>query len=225
MTLDAERTRSNSSIAVDMLRDLIFSGELAAGTDHLESELAEVLGMSRTPVREAVVLLEAQGLLEVRPRKGVRIKRVSPEDMAEIYDILTELESLAAETAAKAGYTEQELSGMKQALDAMDEAIALHNREAWAIADDNFHQELVSLGKNVRLQAIATMMSDQVRRARLVTLYIRPEPTKSNSDHRAVYDAILQGDAAAARAVHHEHRAHAKQVILELLRRHRLSSI
>ena len=225
MTLDAERARSNSSIAVDKLRALIFSGELAAGTDHLESELAEVLGMSRTPVREAVVLLEAQGLLEVRPRKGVRIRRVSPDDMAEIYEILTELESLAAETAAKAGYTERELAGLKQSIEAMDEAIALQDREAWAIADDNFHQELVSLGRNVRLQAIATMMSDQVRRARLVTLYIRPEPTRSNFDHREVYDAILRGDPATARAVHHEHRANAKQVILELLNRHRLTSI
>jgi DNA-binding GntR family transcriptional regulator len=225
MTLDAERTRSNSSIAVDMLRDLIFSGELAAGTDHLESELAEVLGMSRTPVREAVVLLEAQGLLEVRPRKGVRIKRVSPDDMAEIYDILTELESLAAEAAAKAGYTEGDLAGLKRSLDEMDRAIVVQNREAWAAADEAFHLELVRLGKNIRLQAIVTMMTDQVRRARLVTLYIRPEPTRSNLDHREVYDAILRGDAAAARALHHAHRTFAKNMILELLIRHRLTSI
>lgn len=225
MTLDAERIRSNSSIAVDKLRDLIFSGELAAGTDHLESELAEVLGMSRTPVREAVVLLEAQGLLEVRPRKGVRIKRVSPDDMAEIYDILTELESLAAQTAASAGYTERDLSGLKQAIDDMDQAISLRNREAWAVADEAFHRELVQLGKNVRLRGITAMMLDQVRRARLVTLYIRPEPTRSNLDHRNVYDAILQGDAEAARALHHEHRTFAKNMIIELLTRHHLTSI
>jgi DNA-binding GntR family transcriptional regulator len=85
------KSQPNSSIAVTQLRDLIFSGKLGAGTDHLESELAQALGMSRTPVREAVLMLEAQGLLEVRPRKGVRIKPVSPSDMAEIYDVLTEL--------------------------------------------------------------------------------------------------------------------------------------
>ena len=56
--------------------------------------------MSRTPVREATLMLEAQGLLEVRPRKGVRIPPISPEDMAEIYEVITELESLAAEKAA-----------------------------------------------------------------------------------------------------------------------------
>ena len=89
-------TKSNTQQAQERLRDLIFDGDLAAGTDHLETELADRLGLSRTPIREALVALEAQGLVDIRPRKGVRIRPVSPSDMAEIYDILTELEALAA---------------------------------------------------------------------------------------------------------------------------------
>jgi DNA-binding GntR family transcriptional regulator len=92
---------SNTQRAINELRHLIFTGALPAGSDHLESELAERLGMSRTPVREAALTLDGQGLLEMRPRKGVRILPVSVEDMGEIYDVLTELESLAAEQAAK----------------------------------------------------------------------------------------------------------------------------
>jgi len=61
---------SNTQRAVEELRALIFSGELGAGTDHLESELADLLGMSRTPIREAALILEAQGLVEMRTRKG-----------------------------------------------------------------------------------------------------------------------------------------------------------
>jgi len=86
---------SNTAQAASRLRALVFSGDLAAGSDHLESELADRLGLSRTPVREALLVLESQGLVDIRPRKGVRIRHVSPKDMAEIYDVLTELESLA----------------------------------------------------------------------------------------------------------------------------------
>ena len=99
---------SSSQRALLELRKMIFSGELAPGSDHLESELAEQLNMSRTPVREAVLMLEGQGLLALRPRKGVRVLPLSPEDMEEIYDVLTELESLAAECAARAAHTEED---------------------------------------------------------------------------------------------------------------------
>jgi DNA-binding GntR family transcriptional regulator len=77
-----DKPLSTSQRALRELRDKIFSGELAAGSDHLESELADLLEMSRTPVREAVLTLESQGLLELRPRKGVRILPLSPEDMS-----------------------------------------------------------------------------------------------------------------------------------------------
>lgn len=220
--IDADKPQSNSQRAVQQLRELIFAGELSAGSDHLESELAGRLNMSRTPVREAVLTLEAQGLLELRPRKGVRILPLSPDDMAEIYDILTELESLAAEEAAKAGYSDDELKALVDAIDDMDTAIANSDLEAWAVADDKFHTELVALGNNGRVVAIVNMMSDQVRRARASTLFIRPLPTKSNQDHRRVYQAIRDGDAKEARRAHRTHRQDAKNVLVDLLRTHRL---
>lgn len=222
MTAQPERPLSSSQRALRELRQKIFSGELSAGSDHLESELAEQLNMSRTPVREAVLMLEGQGLLELRPRKGVRILPLSPDDMAEIYDVLTELESLAAERAAMAGYDDDDLRDLARAIDDMDIAIAGTDLDAWADADDRFHSELVRLGGNSRVNAIVNMMSDQVRRARTTTLFMRPVPIKSNEDHRKVYHAIQKGDAETARATHREHRCHAKTVIVDLLQRHRL---
>ncbi|MEM7546508.1 MAG: GntR family transcriptional regulator [Pseudomonadota bacterium] len=222
---DQTKPKSNAALAIEQLREMIFSGGLGAGTDHLESELAETMGMSRTPVREAVVALEGQGLLEVRPRKGVRITPVSPADMAEIYDVLTELESLAAANAAVVGYGEEDLAPIEDAIDRMDAALAAEDRDTWAVADDMFHTELVRLGRNTRLAAIVRMMADQVRRARLVTLYIRPLPVASNADHRAVLDAIRRGDAEAARAIHRAHRANAKTALVGLLQKHHLNSL
>ncbi|MEM6381355.1 MAG: GntR family transcriptional regulator [Pseudomonadota bacterium] len=217
MDAQTEKTQSNSQRAAAAIRELIFSGDLSPGSDHLESELADRLGMSRTPVREAVVMLEGQGLLSVRPRKGVRILPISPNDMRDIYDVLTALESLAAENAAKAGYQDEDLADLTDAIERMDRAIAREDRQAWAVADDDFHRELVRLGGNSRIEEIVERMSNQVRRARWVTLFVRPLPLKSNEDHRAVSDAIRKGDAEQARTRHQLHRMHARDVLVELL--------
>lgn len=220
-----EKPLSNTQRALQEMRRMILTGKLAAGTDHLESELAETLGMSRTPIREAALMLESKGLLEMRPRKGVRILPVSPEDMREIYDILTELESLAAQRAAEANYSTEDLRLLAESIDRMDEAIKSEDLDAWAEADELFHTELVRLGNNRRLEAIVGMVNDQVRRARLTTLFIRPLPLQSNEDHRAVYRAIELGQSDAARERHRQHRLRAKAILLEILEKHRLISL
>ncbi|MBY6112971.1 GntR family transcriptional regulator [Mameliella alba] len=202
---------------------MILSGELAAGTDHLESELAARLEMSRTPIHEACVILESRGLLTVRPRKGVRILPVSPADMEEIYDILTELETLAARKAAELRPEDDRLAPLDAAIADMDAALAADDRETWAEADHAFHRELMRLGGNHRAMDIFEMMSDQVARARLTTLYMRPAPDKSNADHHEVLDAIRAGDATRAATRHREHRQYAKSMLLDLLKKHRLS--
>lgn len=216
---------SNSQRAFLSLRDMIFAGELAPGSDHLESELAEQLGVSRTPVREAALMLESQGLLELRPRKGVRILPVSPDDMAEIYDVLTELECLAARNAADKKYSEADLRPLARAIEDMEVAVQQKDLESWAEADDRFHHTLVSLGGNSRASSMFDMMNGQVRRARTVTLFMRPLPVQSNEDHRQVYEAIKSGDASTADAVHRAHRQNAKNMMLELLQRHRLRGV
>ena len=225
MNEQTSKELSNSQRALKELRNLIFTGELPAGSDHLESELAERLGMSRTPVREAALTLESQGLLQLRPRKGVRILPVSADDMREIYDVLTPLESLAAERAAQSGYSADDLAPLAQTIADMTQAIETKDLKGWAEADEAFHRELVRLGKNSRVIAIFEMLSDQVRRARTTTLFARPLPIKSNEDHLAVYEAILAGDAALARDRHYNHRKHSKSVLVELLEKLGLSRV
>ncbi|MGR3722504.1 GntR family transcriptional regulator [Abyssibius alkaniclasticus] len=221
----SDKPLSNTQKAVQAIRSLIFSGELAAGSNHLEVELAERFGMSRTPVREAALILEGQGLLELRQRKGVRILPVSVADMGEIYDVLTELESLAAEQAARQGYSSKDLAALEAAINDMDAAIDAGDLHGWADADDRFHAELVRLGRNSRVSAIVAMMSDQVRRVRLMTLFMRPVPQKSNKDHRNVLEAIANGDFEAARSIHKTHRQQAKQMLIGLLQKMNLNQV
>jgi len=225
MENDTVKSRSSSHRAIEELRELIFSGELAGGSDHLESELAVRLNMSRTPIREAALALEAQGLLELRPRKGVRILAISPDDMREIYEVLTALESVAASNAAQLGYSEADLAGLASAIDNMDQALENDDLRGWAEADDRFHSELVRLGGNTRITSVVSMMADQVRRARSMTLFMREKPHKSNQDHRDVLDAIRGGKADVAYRIHHAHRTQAQSTLLDLLDRHQLRSI
>ncbi len=216
---------SNADRALSALRQMIFSGALMPGSDHLETELAERLGMSRTPVREAALMLQAQGLVEVRPRRGIRVLPVSAQDMADIYDILTELESLAAARAAEAAYSKPDLATLAETIRDMDAALAADDLRAWAEADDRFHRELVRLGGNARLSMIVSVMRDQVRRARATTLFIRPKPSKSNADHRTVYQAIAERNPVRAHDTHHAHRRAARDMLVALLEKHQFHGL
>jgi DNA-binding GntR family transcriptional regulator len=219
------RQKGNAAIAVEALRDLIFSGALPAGSQHLESELALRLGMSRTPIREAGLMLQAQGLVEVRARKGIRILPISVTDMAEIYDVLTALESAAAAIAASRALCDQELAPLAEIIAEMDRALSAENREAWAKADDLFHAELVRLGGNSRIISIVALMADQVRRAKSVTLFMRPLPLKSNKDHSDLLDAIRAQDPVRAQAIHEAHRKNAKDTLIALLAQNKLHQL
>lgn len=213
----APKSKPSSQRALETLRRMIFGGELPAGSDHLETELADRLAMSRTPVREAILALEAQGLVEIRPRRGVRILPVAPDDMRDIYDILTALESTAAERAAERKLSDADLAGLTAAMETMERTLAANDLEAWAEADDSFHQTLVELSGNSRMVTLVGMMRDQVRRARLATLHLRPVPVQSNHDHRAVLEAIRKGDAATARRLYHDHGTRAREALLSIL--------
>lgn len=225
MVTTLEKSKPNSSIALEKLRHLIFSGELGPGTDHLESELAQNLGMSRTPVREALLVLEAQGLLDVRPRKGVRIKPLTADDLIEVYDILIELESAAAAYAATNGYSEKDLTTLMNAIVQMEQSLLQGDRDLWVQSDDAFHNELVRLGGNTRARKITEMMGDQIKRARLVTLYMGPPLETANANQREVYGAILKGEPEEARRLHRQAREETKSVLIGLLEKHRLSNL
>lgn len=206
-------------MALTKLRQMVFNGELSPGSNHYEADLASQLGMSRTPVREAALTMQAQGLVAVQPRRGVRILPVTAEDMTDIYEVLCELESLASARAAKKGYDKDDLRVAQVCIIDMDTALANEDLMAWAEADDRFHDELVRLGGNARVMEVVSRYKDQVRRARMMTLPMRPPPFQSNDDHRAVLSAIEHGDAEKARALHRAHREESSALLIGLIRK------
>jgi len=216
---------SQTERAYDQIKRRILENDMAAGFQALEQELAEMLGMSRTPVREALIRLAEEGMVEVRPRHGMRVLPVSADDMREIYEILTSLESTAAELAAARGVTEAELAELKQTVTDMDAALAKEDLRKWAAADEKFHMLLVKFSNNARLLALVNSFWEQTHRVRLVTLRLRPKPVNSNKDHAAVADAIAKGDREAARRLHHRHRVKSGKMLVALLKEHGLTQL
>lgn len=214
----AEPRTSQADRAYRALKDKILRNILSPGQQMLEQEAAEELAMSRTPVREAMVRLAQEGFVEIRPRHGMRVLPISPDDMAEIFAILTGLESIAAQTVAARRPSPAEIAPLDAAVADMEEALERDDLEAWASADRAFHTALVKLAGNRRLETVVFGFWDQAHRVRMATLRLRPKPTASNDDHAALIAAIVVGDAERARRIHHDHRMRAGEMLVRLLR-------
>lgn len=199
------------------LRRRILDNEMTPNTQYLEQELADALQMSRTPVREALIRLSEERLVEVRPRHGARVLPVSIDDMREIYELLTELEALAVRRLAERGLSATDIARLEQAVAAMDEALNRDDLAAWARNDEVFHGLLVDLSGNARLAQAVALVRDQAHRVRMQTLHLRPKPVASNRDHEAVVAAIRKRDPDAASRIHHKHRQQAGALLLQLL--------
>lgn len=216
---------SLAEAAYHAIRQKILDNVWAAGFQALESALALELGMSRTPVREACIRLANEGLVAVVPRHGIRVLPVSPSDMREIYEILTSLESTAAELVAKSQPSAQKLAPLEKASSDMEKALKRDDLEGWAEADERFHRLLLQMCGNAKLAAIVFNFWDRSHRARMVTLRLRPRPVNSTREHRAIVQAIRRGDAAAAGALFRAHRQRASLELTELLQRHRMNQL
>lgn len=197
------------------LKHSILSNEFYPGYQALEPELAKHLGVSRTPVREALIRLENERLIELIPRRGMRVVPLVPSDMREIYQVLTSLEASAIEALTRRGLDGAGEALLERDIDAMHQALDLDDLSAWAEADERFHQHLVEFSGNARLASIVSSLRDQCRRAQSVTLKLRPRPADSVHHCRELLSLIRQGKAAAATEKHRENRT---QMSTELVR-------
>jgi len=206
------------------IRRRILDNEYPPAHQVLEHELATDLGMSRTPVREALVRLQNENFVQLIPRHGMRVVPLSLEDLRELYEVFTTLELTALERLIRLKPEARVLAGLDEAIDDMDAAIKLRDRDAWVRADERFHRMIIDLSGNTRLAAMAYTLWDQGHRARMTTVRLRSALQSSNREHRAVVDAIRRGDWRAAKAVHSRHRERTSVEIIKLLEQCRLGS-
>ncbi|WP_411901469.1 GntR family transcriptional regulator [Methylorubrum thiocyanatum] len=216
---EVERRPSLVDDAYAALKRAIQDSSFAPGYQASEQEIALRLGMSRTPVHEAVIRLQEDGLVRVLSRRGVLICALAPEDMREIYDVIVAVEGRAAELVAALLPEEREAAAAELAdfTEAMDQAWQAGDLPAWGQADAGFHRALVERAGNGRMTRIIQTINDQSHRARMLTLKLRRELGASVAEHRAIIDAVRQGDPARALARVHDHRLRARDELLPLL--------
>lgn len=214
------RPRSSRDSAYDAIKQRILDNELPPGSHVLEQQLVEMCGVSRTPVREALIRLHEEGLIAIVPRHGVRILPLELSDMQEIYEVLASLEATAVALVAGRRPAEAELEPFDRACRDMAAALERDDLEAWARADEEYHLHLLRLCGNRRLSGMVMQCWDQAHRARIFTLRLRPKPLRSVEEHAAVVEAIRRGDAEGARELYRRHRERGGREQMEILRRH-----
>lgn len=220
-----EGVKNATQMAYESLKAMIMDNQLKPSASYLEAEVAEMLNISRTPAREAMLQLSREGFVEMRPRHGMRILPLSAIDMQEIYEILTELEPLAVSLAAKRGLSTDELAALQYSVDRMDECLLADDRMGWAKADDMFHALLAKYSGNARLEKTISNFADQVYRARMTTLTMRDKPTRSNIEHRAVLECLKKQEPEKAQHLHRQHREEAGAMIVKLIEKYRLDNL
>lgn len=197
----------------------IIHNDLAPGSQITEQQIAAELEVSRTPVHQAIVRLDAEGWLKLHPKRGVVISTVTAEKMRFVYEVLTGLEGMAVERLAsrpKPSEAPVETELLAATVEA-ERALAQGDLDVWAHNDDRFHSILVGRSGNPLLATLARTVMEQAHRARLLTLRLRPPPTTSNRDHRAILSAITRRNPAAAKAALEAHRRHGMEVLLPIL--------
>jgi DNA-binding GntR family transcriptional regulator len=209
------------------IKEAIRSNRFEPGYHAGEVEIARQLGMSRTPVHQAMARLQEEGLVRIQPKRGILICGLSPAELADAYEIVVALEGAAAERlagqpAGSRGATADTLAALT---DAMEAALQDNDLTEWAAADEKFHETLVAACGNARLQRMAGTIEDQLHRARMFTLKLRPLPVDSAGQHRAIVDALRAGDTTAAREAAAGHRRSACAAILPLVRKLGLSRL
>jgi DNA-binding GntR family transcriptional regulator len=203
------------------LKDAIRDNVFAPGFQGSEQEIALRLGMSRTPVHEALIRLQEEGLVRVLPKRGVMVCALSPDDMREVYDVIIALEGVAAELLAGMPETARKpaLAALEATNTEMKSALQQNDLVAWAGADDRFHRSLIDQCGNRRVARLANTIMDQSHRARMMTLRLRPKPTRSMKEHQAITAAIRKGDPSEAASQARKHRQRARDELLPLLDR------
>ncbi len=194
------RARPLHEEVCDRLRDMIVKGEIAAGERLHEINLSETLEVSRTPLREALKLLANEGLVDLLPGRGARVSALSPKGVAELFEVVSGLERLAAELAA-ARMTARDLERLQRTHDKMAGHFARGERHAYFVLNNEIHCAIVAGSKNQTLIATHAGLMMKARRGRYAALASDERWREAMGEHEALMAALHARDATRAGAI------------------------
>lgn len=212
---------SQTQTAYTMIKDRLIKKQFPPGKPLLETELAESLGMSRTPVHEALRRLEIEGYIDIVGRKGAFVKYLSIPELIKCYEVSEGLEGMVgfivADLYSQGRIPKAQLKELDKLLDQMDEEAIQNNPVQWVDIDTRFHDTLHELCENQFLLEAITHLKNHFN---YVSIYITPfyiDKRVANREHRDLIRHIRNGDAVAAREVAQRQRRRIRNQLVEVV--------
>lgn len=195
------------------LRQAIIQGEFQPGERLMEVTLANHLGVSRTPVREAIRMLELEGLVKMIPRKGAEVAKITVKDLKDALEVRMAIESLAVKLACER-IDEEGKQELKESCMKFKEAINSKLVPAIVECDERFHNTIYKSSKNPKLISLAQNLREQVYRYRVE--YVKDFSYHDNliREHDLITMAVLKGDAKTAEKLMNEHIYNQEQIVI-----------
>lgn len=188
----------------DQLKQMIYTGDIQPGERLNEVALAQRMGVSRGPIREAIRILAGSGLVTAVVNKGVFVRKISVRDMLEVYELRALLFGFAAQRAIHY-ITEEHRARLEALLNEMDDACSKEDGDRYYRLNLEFHALIMALGKNTRSQQLYGDFVNELHVFRRGFFTSPGNMRKSNMEHRQIYEAILAGQELAARASAEKH--------------------
>lgn len=203
-------------LVFESLREAILNQQLEPGERMMEIQMAEEMGVSRTPVREAIRKLELEGLVVMVPRKGAYVAGLSLKDVADVFEIRRALEGLAAELAVDR-ITDDELENLERYLVKISEEIDRGDLNKVIETDTDFHTLLYQASRNQRLSQIINNLREQIQRFRATSLSNPGRMKEAVEEHRKIVEAISSRDGETARRLAQEHIENAENSMMNVI--------
>lgn len=188
----------------EIIEEQIATGELSPGCSLDEAMLVEQHGVSRTPVREALIQLAAQGLIEIRPRRGAVVTSIGPARLMEMFEVMGELEALCGRLAARR-MKDSERAELLAAHEACEKARAEQDSDTYFYCNERFHAAIYAGSHNQYLTEQALQLHRRLRPYRRLQLRVRNRMGTSFTEHESIVRHILAGDADATASALREH--------------------
>ena len=199
------------------LRQAILTGELKPGERLMEIHLANKLGVSRTPIREAIRKLELEGLVTMVPRRGAQVAQITEKSMSDVLEVRRALDELAVELACLR-ITQEEKEQLKEACLNFEKIVITNDVHEIAKADVAFHDIIFAATGNGRLSQMVNNLAEQMYRYRYEYIKDEKQHDMLVKEHRKIYDSIIANDTDSAKeAIHIENQEKAilRQIRLE----------
>ncbi len=193
------------------LRDAIVTGRLKPGERIVEDRICTELGVSRSPLREALRKLEGEGLVSILPRRGAVVTELTQRDQLDLFPIREALEGLAAHLAAS-HITTDELAELEDVCQAMQKCIVAKDMAAVVVLNTQFHELIAKASRNRWVRDFLLSIRAQTRRLYRSSIEKPDRAVESVAEHRRVIEALRQGNGVQAEALAREHVVKAREV-------------